>query len=144
MSSSAQHHSTFCTFDELARPQIFSIASILPRVRYGAPDFWRAQPTLGPIPVYSRSRFLVCRDRIRMKRLAMSLLVLALAPAPSGASQQGIVVMKNWKTMDQCTREAQTAFPDYTADANAKRAAHERECLAKRNLPPHETPAPGR
>jgi len=79
-----------------------------------------------------------------MKRLAISLLVLALAPAPSRASQQGIVVMKNWKTMDQCTREAQTAFPDYTADANAKRAAHERECLAKRNLPPHETPAPGR
>ena len=94
--------------------------------------------------VFSLSPFLVRRDRIRMKRLAISLLVLALAPAPSGASQQGIVVMKNWKTMDQCTREAQTAFPDYTADANAKRAAHERECLAKRNLPPHETPAPGR
>src|SRR5215213_4264378 len=29
MSSSAQHHSTFCTFDELARPQIFSIVVIL-------------------------------------------------------------------------------------------------------------------
>src|SRR5215208_956541 len=25
MSSSAQHHNTFCTLDELARPQIFSI-----------------------------------------------------------------------------------------------------------------------
>src|SRR6202035_5877179 len=29
-SSSAQHHSTFCTLDELARPQIFSIAIFLP------------------------------------------------------------------------------------------------------------------
>src|ERR1051326_9301888 len=29
MSSSAQHHKTFCTLDELARPQIFSIASLL-------------------------------------------------------------------------------------------------------------------
>src|SRR5260221_12405870 len=29
MSSSAQHHSPFCTFEELARPQIFSIATPL-------------------------------------------------------------------------------------------------------------------
>src|SRR6266446_4228180 len=29
-SNSAQHHSTFCTLDELARPQIFSIAILLP------------------------------------------------------------------------------------------------------------------
>src|SRR5438477_7793864 len=28
-SNSAQHHSTFCTLDELARPQIFSIAIFL-------------------------------------------------------------------------------------------------------------------
>jgi len=79
-----------------------------------------------------------------MKRLAIPLLVLALAPAVAWASQQGIVVMKNWKTMDQCAKEAQTAFPDYTAESNEKRAAKEKECLAKRNLPPHEIPAPGR
>src|SRR5438132_2037416 len=30
MSSSAQHHSTFCTFDEVERPQIFSMTD-LPR-----------------------------------------------------------------------------------------------------------------
>jgi len=79
-----------------------------------------------------------------MKRLAISLLILALAPAAAWATQQGIVVMKNWKTMDKCASEAQTAFPDYTAESNEKRAAKEKECLARQNLPPRETPAPGR
>jgi hypothetical protein len=79
-----------------------------------------------------------------MNRLALPLLILALAPAASRASQQGIVVMKNWKTMDQCAQEAQTAFPDFTADSNAKRAAKEKDCLERKNLPPREPPAPGR
>jgi len=79
-----------------------------------------------------------------MKRLAILLLVLALAPAAARASQQGLVVTKNWKTMDKCASEAQTAFPDYTAESNEKRAAKEKECLAQKNLPPRETPAPGR
>src|SRR5580765_8574530 len=34
MPSSAQHHSTFCTFDEVGRPQIFSIFAAL---RIGSP-----------------------------------------------------------------------------------------------------------
>ena len=76
-----------------------------------------------------------------MNRLALSLLILALASATAGASQQGIVVMKNWKTMDKCAQEAQTAFPDFTADSNAKRAAKEKDCLERKNLPPRE---PGR
>src|SRR5207237_7055290 len=41
-----------------------------------SPRFLESATTLGPITVYSRSRFLVCRHRIRMKRLAISLLVL--------------------------------------------------------------------
>jgi hypothetical protein len=97
----------------------------------------------GAIPVYSRSRFF-WSDRIGMKRLAIPLLILALAPAAAPASQQGIVVMKNWKTMDKCVQEAQTAFPDFTEESNAKRAAKEKECLAGKNLPPRELPAPGR
>jgi hypothetical protein len=79
-----------------------------------------------------------------MKRLAIPLLILALAPAASRASQQGIVVTKNWKTMDKCAQEAQTAFPDFTEESNAKRAAKEKECLVGKNLPPRELPAPGR
>jgi hypothetical protein len=79
-----------------------------------------------------------------MNRLAIPLLILVLAPAAARASQQGVTVMKNWKTMDQCTKEAQTAFPDFTAESNAKRAAKEKECLAGKNLPPREPLSPGR
>ena len=79
-----------------------------------------------------------------MKDAAFALLVLFLLPGAAMASQQGVIAMKNWKSMDQCAKDAQTAFPDYTADSNEKRAAKEKECLAGRNLPPREAPAPGR
>jgi hypothetical protein len=79
-----------------------------------------------------------------MKRLAIPLLILALAPGAARATQQGLVVTKNWKAMDQCANEAHTAFPDYTAESNEKRAAKEKECLERKNLPPRETPVPGR
>jgi len=36
--------------------------------------------------------------------------------------------------MDQCAKEAQTAFPDHTAEANAKRDAKLKECLAAKKL----------
>jgi len=83
-----------------------------------------------------------------MNRFAMALLILALlpalAPGAARASQQGVVTMKNWKSMDLCAREAQTAFPDYTADAQVKRDAKLKECLQGKNLPPREPLAPGR
>ncbi len=82
-----------------------------------------------------------------MNRLGMALptlaLLLALVPAAARASQQGVVAMKNWKTADLCAKEAQTAFPDFTADAQAKRDAKLKECLAGKNLPPREPLAPG-
>ena len=40
--------------------------------------------------------------------------------------------------MDQCAKDAQAAFPDFTAESNAKRAAKEKECLEGKNLPPRE------
>ena len=70
--------------------------------------------------------------------------MLALGPGPARATQQGVVVMKNWKTMDLCAKEAQTAFPDFTADSHARRDAKLKECLAGKNLPPREPLAPGR
>jgi hypothetical protein len=80
-----------------------------------------------------------------MTRTALALVLLALASAASwAASQQGTVTIKNWKTMDQCAREAQTAFPDFTADSNAKRDARLKECLAGKNLPPREPLSPER
>jgi hypothetical protein len=80
-----------------------------------------------------------------MNRLGTTFLVLALllAFAPARATQQGVVAMKNWKTMDLCAKQAQAAFPDFTADSNAKRDAKLKECLAGKNLPPREPLAPG-
>src|SRR5207249_4385328 len=48
-SSSAQHHSTFCTFDELARPQIFSMAlsSVIGPAVIMEPPFSPTQPACG-------------------------------------------------------------------------------------------------
>ena len=82
-----------------------------------------------------------------MNRFGMALLTLALSlalvPAAARASQPGVVATKNWKTMDLCAKEAQTAFPDFTADSQARRDAKLKECLAGKNLPPREPLAPG-
>jgi hypothetical protein len=99
--------------------------------------------TLGDPGVFSFP-ILGRRNRIGMNRLLIPLLALALAPAAARASQQGIVVMKSWKMMDQCAKDAQTAFPDFTADSNEKRAAKEKACLTGKNLPPREPATPGR
>lgn len=79
-----------------------------------------------------------------MNRFAPTLLILALAlvPARAMASQQGVLAMKNWKIMDRCAKEAQTAFPDFTADSNARREAKLKDCLAGKNLPPREPLVP--
>ena len=79
-----------------------------------------------------------------MIRPAAIVLLLALAGAPAQASQQGVVVEKNWKTMDTCNRQARAAFPDFTAESNAKRDAKLKECLAGQNLPPREPLPQGR
>jgi hypothetical protein len=62
--------------------------------------------------------------------------VLALSIGAAWASQQGNLAVANWKLMDKCARQAQTAFPDYTAEANAKRDAALKACLSSNNLPP--------
>jgi hypothetical protein len=79
-----------------------------------------------------------------MIRPAAVVLLLALAAGPAQASQQGVVVGKNWKSMDTCTRQAQAAFPDFTAESNAKRDAKLKECLAGGNLPSREPLTQGR
>ncbi|HEY8875008.1 MAG TPA: hypothetical protein VIM52_18405 [Stellaceae bacterium] len=83
-----------------------------------------------------------------MNRFAMPLpilaLLLALVPGAARATQQGVVATKNWKSMDLCAKDAQAAFPDYSADAQAKRDAKLKECLQGKNLPPREPLAPGR
>lgn len=82
-------------------------------------------------------------NRLGLIAFALSL-ALMLVSGSAMASQQGIVVMKNWKIMDQCEKEAQAAFPDFTANSNAKREAKEKECLEGKNMPPRQPLAPGR
>jgi len=80
----------------------------------------------------------------RLKSAACAVILAVLAAGPAMASQQGVVVTQNWKGMDLCAKQAQAAVPDFTADANAKRDAKLKECLAGKNLPPRELPTPGR
>jgi hypothetical protein len=73
----------------------------------------------------------------RMTRLAFALGLLALLFASAGrASNPGTQTLKNFKLMDQCAKEAQQAFPDFTTEAQTKRDAKLKECLASKNLPP--------
>lgn len=62
----------------------------------------------------------------------------------AAATQPGVTAMARWKTMDACAKQAQAAFPDFTADAGAKRDAMLKQCLESNNLPPRrpEMPAP--
>lgn len=72
-----------------------------------------------------------------MNRLAVVLFWIALLAASTAeATQQGVQAMVNWKLMDKCTRQAQAAFPDFTAESNAKRDASLKACLSSENLPP--------
>lgn len=79
-----------------------------------------------------------------MNRFVLLLAIPLLAAGQAMASQPGATTISNWKAMDRCAREAQTAFPDFTAEANAKRDAQLKACLEGRNLPPRDLPAPGR
>ena len=68
---------------------------------------------------YDRCNRMLDNSMIRIGLLLFaSLLFFAL---PASASQEGAKVVKNWKAMDLCAKKAQEAFPDHTADANAKR-----------------------
>ena len=70
---------------------------------------------------------------------AVALVILA-PTAAHAVSGQAAIVMKKWQAMDRCAIAAQRAFPEFTAEANAKRDAKLKECLASGNLPPRETP----
>jgi hypothetical protein len=62
-----------------------------------------------------------------------------LLPGTGNAvSQQGLVAMKKWVAEDKCAQSAQRAFPDYTAEALAKRDQAFKHCLDTQNLPPRE------
>jgi len=79
-----------------------------------------------------------------MSRLGAAILAagLCLVSGTAFATQAGQAAIKKWAETDQCEREAQAAFPDYSADAYAKRDAKVNECLESKDLPPRAPLAP--
>ena len=71
--------------------------------------------------------------------LAAALLLLA---GTAQATQQGQGVVNSWKAADKCAKQAQAAYPDYNAEANAKRDAKLKECLNAGNLAPRQPLSP--
>ena len=78
-----------------------------------------------------------------MNRLGIPLAaVLVLLAGTAQASQQGQGVVNSWKAADKCAKQAQAAYPDYNAEANAKRDAKLKECLNAGNLAPRQPLSP--
>jgi hypothetical protein len=69
---------------------------------------------------------------------------LVLVSGTAGATGQGTTAMQRWKGMDNCAKQAQAAYPDFSADSNAKREAKLKDCLNANNLPPRAPDSPGR
>jgi hypothetical protein len=67
---------------------------------------------------------------------------LTLVAGTAAATQQAITAEARWKVMDVCAKQAQAAFPDFTADSNAKRDAALNQCLESNNLPPRQPEMP--
>jgi hypothetical protein len=65
-----------------------------------------------------------------------------LLAGTASATQPGITAMASWKTMDACSKQAQAASPDFTAESDAKRDALLKQCLEVNNLPPRSPPQP--
>ena len=79
-----------------------------------------------------------------MIRVGAGILAIGLCLVSGGAfaSRSGQAAIKKWSAMDQCEREAQAAFPDYSAEAVAKRDAKLNECLESKSLPPRAPLSP--
>jgi membrane protease subunit (stomatin/prohibitin family) len=74
-----------------------------------------------------------------MSRFVLSLgTALVLSTVGAQATQQGEAVLRNWKQMDKCAKQAQAAYPEYSAESNVKRDAKLKECLNAYGLPPRQ------
>jgi hypothetical protein len=79
-----------------------------------------------------------CNEADVKQTILLLLATLALSIGAAQATQQGNGAIAKWKTMDKCARQAQTAFPDFSPDSNAKRDAALKNCLNANNLPPRD------
>jgi hypothetical protein len=70
--------------------------------------------------------------------VAVFMAALAVSIVGAQATQPGNTTLTNWKIMDACTKQAQSAYPEYNAESNAKRDAKLNQCLSANVLPPRE------
>ena len=78
-----------------------------------------------------------------MNPLAFSLFAaLVLSAVGAQATQSGQATLQNWKVMDVCAKQAQTAYPEHTAESNANRDAKLKACLNANHLPPRQPLSP--
>lgn len=73
-----------------------------------------------------------------MSRYVFAFAALLLFTEAADASQQGHIAFNNWKAADACAKQAQAAYPDFSAESNAKRDAKLKECLSGRALAPRQ------
>lgn len=79
---------------------------------------------------------------MRYLRVCFLATALALLCGAAEATSQGTSAIQRWHSMDDCAKQAQAAFPDFSADSNAKREAKLEDCLNARNLPPRQPESP--
>src|SRR5215831_15662333 len=80
-------------------------------------------------------------DRV-VAGFSLSCLILFGACTASAGTPQANTVIQKWKVSDKCASQAQAAFPDFTAESNAKREASLKACLDSQMLPPREKLSP--
>jgi len=68
--------------------------------------------------------------------LALIVATAVLALPRTGVADQNFKTNSiYWNLRDNCTRQAQQAYPDYTPESNAKREKMRKDCLLGHNLP---------
>jgi len=77
---------------------------------------------------------------IRRLGLAAFIAAALLPYAAHAVTQQGVQTMRKWALSDKCAQQAQRKFPDYTAEAQARRNEMMQQCLGQQNLPPRDLP----
>ena len=73
-----------------------------------------------------------------IKKIAFALAALLVLAQTADASQPGHTVLLNWRAADLCAKQAQAAYPDFSAESNAKRDSKLKECLSGSALAPRQ------
>jgi hypothetical protein len=71
-------------------------------------------------------------------------MALIFMTGSADATGQGTTAIQKWKGMDNCAKQAQAAFPDFSPASNAKREAALKSCLDRNNYPPRAPATPAR